>query len=202
MSFVTDACGFQMVSADGRSRRFRGVPSLVASRFRFPAEETVLVLNGEFCFWGIVIPLIRPLCNSSTLRSEREADTMNCENFTFGTIVKAQARKPSPTHSTYLRRVRRGFSDHHFTTGKPTGRVSAVNAPEANGDIPHAERPKRTVHTYWQPQLFRRFLGRGESISSSRKLVSRNIDGSGFEWRTRMLIPRASQSYERFNIRP
>ena len=78
LSFVMDGCSFQMVSANGRFRRFRGgeAPSLVVSRLRFPTEEPVLISKGEACFQGISIPLIRPLCNSST-HGEREADTTN-----------------------------------------------------------------------------------------------------------------------------
>lgn len=189
-------------SSSSSSSRFRDAELLVDSRFRFPTEESVLQSDGGSGFGGILTPLIRPLRNSSTPYSEHEAGTTNCENFTFGAIVEVQARKLFPTRSAYLCCVRRELSDHHFTTGEPIERINTDNAPEANGDIPHAERPERAVHTYRQPQLFRRSCGRREPSSGPRRLISRNIDASGFRWRARMFVPHASKSYETFDIRP
>jgi len=79
--------------------------------------------------------------SSSNSHSKPGADGTNYEDFTFSTVIEVQTRKLSPTHCSYLRRVRRDFSNHGLVTGEPTGRLNKVSTAEVDGDIPHVELP-------------------------------------------------------------
>ena len=127
--------------------------------------------DGVPCFVGISTPLIRPLNNSSVFRSEHGAGTANYEGLTFGPIIEIQARKPLPTHYTYLRRVRGGISHREFRTGEPTKRFGAgstlVNA---------WRRTSRRVSRRYRPYLLVAPALPSVSLEEGDRFLLRKVD--------------------------